>query len=900
MGNQDGSFQRTSANHVPSPSQPIEDLTEWISGETAQNRKKLKGKLSFKQIERWYQENLQKIKAEGGDVSENIEQLWIQRNIYIKRIDPSIEIKIPEENRLANFGESREKEGNSPLMQKLVNQKFDKRESRPEGDLYDFGYNPTTSIEYNEKNSITVSNADSLTKLLNPANNLLKPNTTIKLKDTQEGYSGSFDCKIKNIKIVPENLNSPPRFKNGSPYSLIFQEGGCSAEHLNFDGGEMGVRLNKSNNSILNCEFKNHKHLSIDCKANDSLIEGCDISHFHKDGIFIQGHNVTIDTCNLHDYLGTDDAHNDGIQIAAAVFGGDSRLYNGKEKIKNLRIVGCTIDMGNGHTEGKGKDLQGIFAGQVMLEDAFISDNNITVDSDHGITGAFLGNSVIEGNVLRKGGGRGKIPKINILASRAAGQVSTPIDVDGNADTPIKDGYNVFVGKNEWEDCGEEGDMFYNIWNHHVIEIDYGDKEPKKLEQKEKKGMPEWNNYTAITFDDGPVFRSDHGDDIRILKTATDSGIQNIEFYWIGSRLFSDDTLNRFDIDKNNFSISNKNMKSFLGEYKTLKKETLFHPDALKFAKEFKDNLPSGKTLSDVIHFHALFNNDQLDEGHISNLSESEQKNHIKIFEDIIRTLFEDKSYSVKKGKSPGGVVSNKLSKEIEWVGLGESSGDWDVNSPYNEQVFAQKVLNKRPSHLTMHSWTYGQKDSQMPFSKLQNLYDILGRTFENEDLEEGKTFAAGKNSLFKYLKNKNLTSPESQEAAYYWADSFFEGEFHEVSVSENRIEYNTPEGLPLFISKNTIELHAQIKDGIFGNFTKEQVVSLGENIDSGNLDAIISFYNRECKLHDGTPKYSNFSIRNGMLHFDHVGLDGKVVYETLEIKADRAILKMMPGELHQ
>ncbi len=326
---------------------------------------------------------------------------------------------------------------------------------------YHFNYSPTSKVEYPTQQIIR--NAAELEKMSN--NREILPNSTVLLSPGI--YAGNFSIWAPNVKIMAQDPSNPPKFIGGpKPYSLIFQEGSCTASHLDFDGGEIGIRLNKENNTVSNCNFSNQQRLGIDCKADNSLIKNCIISKFHKDGIFIQGNNVTVETCNIYDYLGQDDAHNDGIQIAAKVFNNNDKLYSGRETVSNLRIIGNTIDMkkreGPDQEKMKGKHLQGIFAGQVMLEDAVIRDNQISVDSDHGITGSFLGKSLIDGNVLRKAGEGNTIPKINIMASRAANNVNTAIPAE----------YNVFVGKNEWENCGEtEGGHFYNIWKHKTQEV---------------------------------------------------------------------------------------------------------------------------------------------------------------------------------------------------------------------------------------------------------------------------------------------------------------------------------------------------------------------------------------------------------------------------------------------
>lgn len=411
----------------------------------------LKAPETFKSIEKWYEKALNEIRNKGGNRSQEIHNLREEKIKKMLAIDPSLESKI--------------KSQQNPFLHTIPKQSFPKKKKK-NLNIYQFDYDFFTPPEY--PNNIIVNNGNELQNILKNKE-VLSPNTTIKL--APGNYKGCFEVWQPNIKIEALNQSSPPVFTGGSPYALIFHQYGSTASHLNFDGGKMGIRLNKKNNEVRHCDCKNHSRLAIDCKADNSNIVDCTISKFQKDGIFIQGDSVSVLTCNIYDYIGQEDAHNDAIQVAAKIFDGGEKLTSGKEVIKNLKIMGCTIDMGNDTKESKGENLQGIFAGQVMLDSAVIANNNIAVDSAHGITGSFLGESLVEENILRKAGKGKQIPFINLLASRKSNQIHGY----------IKGEYSVLVGKNEWKDCDTtNGEKFYNVWNHNVYDIDYKNVSPKE------------------------------------------------------------------------------------------------------------------------------------------------------------------------------------------------------------------------------------------------------------------------------------------------------------------------------------------------------------------------------------------------------------------------------------
>lgn len=276
----------------------------------------------------------------------------------------------------------------------------------------DIPQNIPSSITSEQKeisgNSVVISSSDQLSQVLSSPET--PPGTTLLLESGS--YAGNFLLKNPNLTISAKDPNNPPHFPGGSKESTFdVVSSGNTFKNLFFEGGNIGIRARGAGNTVENCRFTNMQIYAVHAFGDNNHVRGCTIDQFHKDGVFIQGQNVSVENTQIVGYLGQDDAHNDCIQIAAQ---GDQTVRGaGDAVMNNIRITGCTLD-----SRGTGRNLQGIGAFQCMLNNAEISNNTIAVDSTHGITCSPIGNTRITNNVIKSYANGSPPPKINILPSR--------------------------------------------------------------------------------------------------------------------------------------------------------------------------------------------------------------------------------------------------------------------------------------------------------------------------------------------------------------------------------------------------------------------------------------------------------------------------------------------------
>lgn len=296
----------------------------------------------------------------------------------------------------------------------------------------------------------------------------------------------------------------------------------------------------------------------------------------------------------------------------------------------------------------------------------------------------------------------------------------------------------------------------------------------KTAEKNEYKETVAWNKDIIPTYDDGP--KSGNGVvsnvTVDIMKASYERGVNNFEFYWLGANLLRADVRQRMGIvEKSDVPRLGKNVKpgewmKWIDANKPAKMsradfiKSIIDPKVIDLCRRMLAIKNPDTDLADMIAFHGITHEASTGGKHTSSLSESQIRDELEFFQELIRAAFGVSDYRVSKGRTPYGAglvfetdnaankfqnrngkisaAAKKVNPNFKWNAWHVDTFDWQNDGKFNSSAIARDAVEARSvdkKRVLMHERFYegGAKN-------VVRLYDDISRASEKpKKVEVGK-----------------------------------------------------------------------------------------------------------------------------------------------------------------